>query len=83
MTTAIDDEVEWVDLYGKRPTAFFRGRARGDFYLTDPERGVWRARVWRDDRLQGGDERLLRTKELARAAVLEMLERAKQQEGEG
>lgn len=79
MTTTVG-EVEWHTLYGRRNTLFYRGRACGDYYLAAD--GVWRVRLWPPDRLQGGRERLVLSEALAQAALLELLERARREEGE-
>ena len=74
----MSDQIEWRRLYADRhregkETLFVSGRARGDYYHATA--GVWRVRLWSDDRLQGGRERLVLTEEAARAALLRMWER--------
>lgn len=71
----MSDALEWRELYGRRQTLFLGGVGVGDYYLASD--GVFRVRLWPEDRLQGGRERLVLSEETARAMLMQMVERAK------
>ena len=71
----MSERLEWRTLYAARETLFCEGLAVGDYYLASD--GVYRVRLWPEDRLQGGRERLVLSAEVARAMLVEMLERAR------
>lgn len=75
----MSDTLEWRRLYGSRQTLFVAGVGVGDYYLATD--GVYRVRLWPEDRLQGGRERLVITEETARQTLLAMLERLRREEG--
>lgn len=75
----MSEALEWRTLYERRQTLFLDGVAVGDFYPTSS--GVFRVRLWPEDRLQGGRERLVLTEESARTMLLGMLERLRRDEG--
>ena len=72
----MSDQHEWRRLYGSRETLFVAGVGVGDYYLASD--GVYRVRLWPDDRLQGGRERLVLSEEAARLMLLQMLERSQE-----
>jgi len=78
---------EWHYIYG-RPTLFVGGVAVGDCYPskgTDDGAAIWRIRLWRENRLQGGSERLILAaagEETARMVLLEMYQGARRESGE-
>jgi hypothetical protein len=76
----MSETVEWRKLYERRQTLFVEGVGVGDYYPTTS--GVWRVRLWPEDRLQGGRERLVLTEETARTMLLGMLERLRRDAGE-
>ena len=69
-----EQAVEWRAVYGNRQVLFVDGRGVGDFYPAAAADGVYRVRLWPPYRLQGGAEILVLSAEVARAALLEMLE---------
>ena len=78
----MSDQLQWIYLY-ERATLFASGQAVGDVYRS---RGtgepVWRVRLWKENRLQGGDERLVLAsagEETARQLLEGMYERARQE----
>ena len=78
------DQLVWHRVYGK-PTLFEAGVAVGDVY---PSRGadaeVWRCRLWSENRLQGGREKLVLAsagEETAKEALLRMLAVARGEAG--
>lgn len=71
----MSDTLAWRRLYGSRETLFCSGIGVGDYYLAGD--GIFRVRLWPEDRLQGGRERLVLTEEAARQTLLAMLERAR------
>jgi hypothetical protein len=75
----MSDSLEWRRLYGSRETLFEAGVGVGDYYLAGD--GIYRVRLWPEDRLQGGRERLVLTEETARTMLLGMLERLRREEG--
>jgi hypothetical protein len=75
----MSETMEWRQLYGARQTLFVSGVGVGDYYPTT--QGVFRVRLWPEDRLQGGRERLVLTEETARTMLLGMLERLRRDEG--
>jgi hypothetical protein len=75
----VSDTLEWRRLYGSRQKLFVAGVGVGDYYLATD--GVYRVRLWPEDRLQGGRERLVITEETARQTLLAMLERLRREEG--
>jgi hypothetical protein len=76
----MSDTLEWRRLYGARETLFCAGEAVGDFYLASGD--VWRVRLWPQDRLQGGRERLVLSEDAARTLLVAMLERARRESTE-
>jgi hypothetical protein len=55
----MSDAMEWHQVYD-RPTLFAAGVAVGDVYRSRGGEGpIWRVRLWRENRLQGGDEKLI------------------------
>jgi hypothetical protein len=76
----MSERVEWRRLYDRRETLFCDGVGVGDYYLTTGD--VYRVRLWPEDRLQGGRERLVLTEEAARAVLVQLLERAMREGGE-
>jgi hypothetical protein len=73
----------WRRLYDSRETLFLDGVAVGDFYRTTQD--VYRVRLWPEDRLQGGRERLVLAsagEETAREVLLGMLRSARGEAGE-
>ena len=60
---------------GAGETLFVEGVGVGDFYRATDD--VYRVRLWSEDRLQGGRERLVLHEETARETLLRMLERAR------
>lgn len=74
------DRLQWRRLYGSRETLFESGVAVGDYYVAGD--GIFRVRLWPEDRLQGGRERLVLSEEAARAMLLAMLERDRREGGE-
>ena len=75
----MSESLEWRTLYERRQTLFLDGAAVGDYYPTTS--GVWRVRLWPEDRLQGGRERLVLNEETARTMLLGMLERLRREDG--
>jgi hypothetical protein len=75
----MSDQLEWRLLYSSRRTLFVGGVGVGDFYLASD--GVYRVRLWPEDRLQGGRERLVLTEEAAKQMLLSMLERLQREQG--
>jgi hypothetical protein len=73
----MSDTLEWRRLYGSRETLFVAGVGVGDYYLASD--GVYRVRLWPEDRLQGGRERLVLSEEAARQMLLGMLERLRRE----
>lgn len=71
----MSERLEWRALYGSRHTLFLDGVGVGDYYPTS--QGVYRVRLWPEDRLQGGRERLVLSEDVARQMLAEMLERAR------
>jgi hypothetical protein len=76
----MSDQLVWHRVYGK-PTLFEAGVAVGDVY---PSRGsdaeVWRCRLWSENRLQGGREKLVLAaagEETAKQTLEAMLQRAR------
>jgi hypothetical protein len=69
----MSERMEWRVIYGTRRTLFCDGLAVGDYYLASD--GVYRVRLWPEDRLQGGRERLVLSEETAKQTLLGMLER--------
>jgi hypothetical protein len=69
----MSERLEWRRLYQRRETLFADGLAVGDYYLASE--GVFRVRVWPEDRLQGGRECLVLTEEAAREMLLQMFHR--------
>ena len=69
----MSERLEWRQLYGARQTLFLDGIGVGDYYPTT--QGVFRVRLWPEDRLQGGRERLVLHEEAARTMLVQMLER--------
>ena len=76
----MSERLEWHRVYGK-PTLFEAGVAVGDCY---PSRGsdadIWRCRLWSENRLQGGREKLVLAsagEETAKQTLLLMLEGAR------
>jgi hypothetical protein len=76
----MSDLREWRLLYGSRRTLFIGGVGVGDYYQASD--GVFRVRLWPEDRLQGGRERLVLSEEAARMTLLGMHERATRDAGE-
>lgn len=75
----MSDQLEWRTVYASRQTLFVEGVGVGDYYLAGD--GIYRVRLWPEDRLQGGRERLVLTEEAARGMLLRMLERARVEAG--
>ena len=75
-------EVVWRRIYGTTKwAAFIGGKGIGDYYLTkDSEGDVYRCRLWRPYKIEPQQEVLVLSEELARAAVLEMFERRREDE---
>jgi hypothetical protein len=75
----MSDKAEWYRVYG-RPTLFVGGVAVGDCYRSSgADAEIWRVRLWRQNRLQGGDEKLVLAsagEETARRVLQEMFEAA-------
>lgn len=74
----MSESVEWRAVYGTRQVLFVNGRGVGDYYSAAD--GVYRVRLWPPYRLQGGAEILVLSADVARAALLEMLEARRQEE---
>ena len=81
----MSDPLEWHQVYD-RPTLFAGGVAVGDCYRSRGTDGpIWRVRLWKQNRLQGGDEKLILAsagEETARQVLEGMYERAKREGGE-
>ena len=75
----MSEKLEWRTLYASRETLFCEGIGVGDYYLASD--GVYRVRLWPEDRLQGGRERLVLSEEAAREMLPRMLERAQREGG--
>jgi len=75
----MSDALEWRRLYGSRETLFVAGVGVGDYYLASD--GVFRVRLWPEDRLQGGRERLVLSEEAARQMLLAMFQRLRGEMG--
>lgn len=67
------DALEWRRLYGSRETLFVAGVAVGDYYQAGD--GIYRVRLWPEDRLQGGRERLVLSDEAAKRMLTAMFHR--------
>lgn len=76
----MSESVEWRAVYGTRQVLFVDGRGVGDYYSAAD--GVYRVRLWPPYRLQGGAEILVLSADVARAALLEMLEARRQEESQ-
>jgi len=72
-------QVEWRMVYTGRQVLFVDGRGVGDYYSAAD--GVYRVRLWPRYRLQGGAELLVLSRERAQEALLEMVERRREEEG--
>jgi hypothetical protein len=81
----MSDTVEWHPVY-ERPTLFIGGVAVGDVYRSRGGEGpIWRVRLWRENRLQGGDEKLILAsagEETAKQVLEGMYARARRESGE-
>jgi hypothetical protein len=81
----MSDATEWHQVYG-RPTLFAAGIAVGDVYKSLGADGrIWRVRLWRENRLQGGDEKLILAsagEETARQVLEGMYASARRNAGE-
>jgi hypothetical protein len=77
---AVSERLEWRRLYGSRETLFADGVGVGDYYLASD--GVFRVRLWPEDRLQGGRERLVLSEAAARDMLLGMLQRDRREGGD-
>jgi hypothetical protein len=71
----MSERLEWRALYGTRQTLFVEGIGVGDYYRASDD--VFRVRLWSEDRLQGGRERLVLSEDAARQMLVGMLERAR------
>ena len=71
----MSERLEWRALYGTRQTLFVEGVGVGDYYRASDD--VYRVRLWSEDRLQGGRERLVLHEEAAREMLMRMLDRAR------
>jgi hypothetical protein len=74
----MSERLEWRRLYGRRDTLFADGVGVGDYYLASD--GVFRVRLWPEDRLQGGRERLVLTEDAARQMLLALFDRQRREE---
>lgn len=81
----MSDALEWHQVYG-RPTLFAAGVGVGDVYKSLGADGrIWRVRLWRENRLQGGDEKLILAsagEETARQVLEGMYASARREAGE-
>ncbi len=81
----MSDNLEWHQVYD-RATLFAGGEAVGDCYRSrGTDVPVWRVRLWRENRLQGGDEKLVlgsAGEETARHVLEGMYARARREGGE-
>lgn len=81
----MSDAMEWHQVYD-RPTLFAAGVAVGDCYRSRGADGpIWRVRLWRENRLQGGDEKLILAsagEETAKQTLEGMYQRAKREAGD-
>jgi hypothetical protein len=73
----VSERLDWRNLYGTRQTLFVDGIGVGDYYRATDD--VYRVRLWSEDRLQGGRERLVLTEDAARLMLTTMLERAERE----
>jgi hypothetical protein len=76
----MSDALEGRRLYGSRDTLFVAGVGVGDYYQAGD--GIYRVRLWPEDRLQGGRERLVLTEDAARQTLLGMFQRVARDGGE-
>jgi hypothetical protein len=76
----MSERMEWRTVYGNKQVLFADDISMGDFYPV--EGGVYRVRLFREDRLEAERARLVLTEDAARSLLVAMLERARREAGE-